>query len=229
MNLRRFSQSIILIGLLSIVIACTQTPSPQMGYTPTVHAPTPLPTRTVQLTPTPTLFRGITAQLGSLPTSCPPGPTFVPTSISSQFPSMVGAGPAWAGAIHPYKQLPLALIWDSNDAMATHNQYGWGHKLLWIVATSVHGSVTIRGTNLSTGMPVYPWGEYATATSTQTTMILNPSDPSVVNEDANRDEHWTQFPGSLTVPGAGCYSLTASWPGGSWRMTFAAGLVQSYA
>ena len=28
----------------------------------------------------------------------------------------------------------------------------------------------------------------------------------------------------LYIPAAGCYALDASWPGGSWRVTFAAGL-----
>ena len=102
------------------------------------------------------------------------------------------------------------------------------HKLLWVVATTLHGSVTIHGTNLSTGAPVYPEAEYATAVSIPTTLVLDPSDPIVLNQDANRDDHWTQFPGSLTVPGAGCYSLEAVWPGGSWQITFAAGVVPSY-
>lgn len=34
--------------------------------------------------------------------------------------------------------------------------------------------------------------------------------------------------GGLTVPGTGRYSLEATWPGGSWHLTFAAGLVPSY-
>jgi hypothetical protein len=152
----------------------------------------------------------------------------MPKTISPQFVPMVGAGPAWAGGIGTYKQVPLALVWAPNDALTTHEEYGWAHKLLWVVATTLHGSVTIRGTNLSTGAPVYPDAEYASATSTPMTLVLDPSDPTVVSQDANRDAQWTQFPGALTVPGAGCYSLEAVWSGGSWQMTFAAGLVPSY-
>ena len=141
---------------------------------------------------------------------------------------MVGAGPAWVGGIGTYKQVPLALVWAPGDALASHYQNGWAHKDLWVVATTLHGSVTIRGTNLSTGAPLYPDAEYAEASSTPTAMVLDPSDPTVVSQDANRDAQWTQFPGGLTIPGAGCYSLEATWPGGSWQMTFAAGLVPSY-
>jgi len=137
---------------------------------------------------------------------------------------MLGAGPAWVGGIGRYNQVPLALVW-SGDASTTHYQNGWAHKDLWVVATTLQGSVTIRGTNLSTGAPVYPDADGASATSTPTVMVLDPGDPTVLKEDANRDAQWTQFPGSLTVPGAGCYSLEAIWPGGSWHMTFAAGFL----
>lgn len=88
--------------------------------------------------------------------------------------------------------------------------------------------MTLHGTNLSTGAPLYLDADYALAASTPTAMVLDPSDPTVLKQDANRDAQWTQFPGSLTVPGAGCYSLEAVWPGGSWQMTFAAGVVPSY-
>lgn len=141
---------------------------------------------------------------------------------------MVGAGPAWASGIGSYKQVPLTLVWAPGDALAYHYQNGWAHKLLWVVATTLHGSVTIHGANLRTGAPLYPDAEYASAASTPTTLVLDPSDPTVLNQDANRDAQWTQFPGGLTVPGAGCYSLEATWPGGSWHLTFAAGLVPSH-
>lgn len=87
--------------------------------------------------------------------------------------------------------------------------------------------MTIRGINLSTGAPVHPSADGAEAMSTPTAMVLDPSDPTVLKEDANRDAQWTQFPGGLAVPGAGCYSLEAVWSGGSWQMTFAAGVVPS--
>ncbi len=151
----------------------------------------------------------------------------MPKTISPQFAAAVGAGPAWGVGIAGYKQVPLALAWSPHDALEYHNQYGWGHKLLWVVATQVQGAVTIHGMNLRTGTPVYPDAEYAEASSTPAALSLNPSDPTVVSRDANRDDQWTQFPGGLTVPGAGCYSLEATWPGGSWHLTFAAGLVPS--
>jgi hypothetical protein len=87
----------------------------------------------------------------------------------------------------------------------------------------MQGAVTIHGVNLQTGVPVSPDAEYAEPSSTPTALILNPNDPAVVSQNSNRDDQWTQFPGGLTIPGAGCYGLSATWPGGSWHLSFAAG------
>lgn len=229
MNIRPLSRMVWLSGLLLLLTACTASSSLQAGHTPTANGsiPTPLATAQPEPSPTPSLFGGAEASLGPLPQTCSLGPIRMPKTISPRFAPAVGAGPAWGVGIGSYKQVPLALVWSPNDASAEHTQYGWAHKLLWVVATHVQGAVTIHGVNLRTGTPVYPDAEYAEASSTSTALILNPSDPTVVSQDANRDDQWTQFPGGLTVPGAGCYSLEATWPGGSWHLTFAAGLVPS--
>ena len=224
MTSKRLSRVLLLTGLLLVLSACTEAPDPQAEHTPTVNTSTPIPTVTAQPSPTPTPFGGASAQLGPLPQTCPLSSIRMPHTISPEFVPMVGAGPAWVAGIIAYKQVPLALVW-SGDASTTHYQNGWTHKDLWVVATTLQGSVTIHGTNLRTGAPLYPDAEYAEASSTPTAMVLEPSDPTVVNQDANRDAQWTQFPGELTIPGAGCYSLEATWPGGSWQMTFAAGMV----
>lgn len=225
MNIRWHFRIVMLAGLVLVLAACTETPVPQAGLTPTVNAFTPIPTTIVQPSPTPTPLGGASAQLGPIPQSCPPSSILAPKTISPKFVPMFGAGPVWAGGIVSYEQIPLALVWTTEDALVTHDQYGWEHKLLWVAATSLHGSVTIRGTNLRTGAPIYPDAEYASAASTLPSLVLEPEDPAVVSQDANRDAQWTQFPGSLTIPGAGCYSLEAVWPGGSWHMIFAAGSV----
>ena len=229
MNIRQLRRMGMLIGLLLLLTACTGASSPQAGHTPTVNVSIPTRTATAQPSPTPTLSPsgGASASLGPLPQTCPLSSIRVPKTISPAFAPMVGAGPAWGGGIGSYKQVPLALVWSHDDALTFHSQHGWKHKLLWVVATTLHGSVTIHGANLSTGAPLYADAEYASAASTPTTLVLDPSDPTVLSQDANRDAKWTQFPGSLSVPAAGCYSLEATWPGGSWHLTFAAGLVPS--
>jgi hypothetical protein len=228
MNIRQLSRMVWLSGLLVVLTASTESSALPAGPTPTTKASTPTPMATAWSLPSPSPFGGAKASLGPLPQTCPLSAIRMPKTISPQFAAAVGAGPAWGVGITSYKQVPLALAWSPHDAFEHHNQYGWGHKLLWVVATQVQGAVTIHGMNLRTGTPVYPDAEYAEASSTPTALILNPNDPTVVSQDANRDDQWTQFPGGLTVPGAGCYSLEATWPGGSWLFTFAAGLVPSY-
>ena len=229
MHIRQRSRIVMLTALLWLLTACTTSSSPQAGRTPTVPVSIPTPMVTVQSlpSPTPSPFGGASAHLGPLPQTCSPSSIRMPKTISPEFAPAVGAGSAWGVGIISYKQVPLALVWAPGDAITTHTQYGWAHKLLWVVATHVQGAVTIHGINLQTGTPVYPDAEYAETSSTPTALILNPSDPTVISQDANRDDQWTQFPGGLTVPGAGCYELSATWPGGSWHLTFAAGLVPS--
>jgi len=107
--------------------------------------------------------------------------------------------------------------------MEFHHSDGWGHKFLWVVDTSVNGLVTIHGANLYDGSPLLPDAEQKVATSTPTMLIVDPQDPNLPNIIGS----WAEFPGGLTIPKAGCYYLIATWPGGSWRITFAAGVVPS--
>ena len=93
-----------------------------------------------------------------------------------------------------------------------------------MVSTSYQGVVTFHGANLRDGSPLYPDAQDADPASTPTTLVVDTRNPNI----ANRGPQWTQFPGGLTIPKAGCYSLEATWSGGSWRITFAAGVVPSY-
>jgi len=212
-----------LAGLLLLLASCSQVAQPTTSATPTVDNahltafaqpyPTypPLPTPT----PSPTPLGGASVRLGPVPQNCPPGPA--PQSIDTAFGPVIGAGPVWAGNfIGPH----ATLAWLPIASAAIHNQYGWPHKLLWIVQDNVKGLVTIRGANLHDGSPLRPDAEQEAATSTPTTLVLDPQDPNIINHA----DQWVEFPGGLTIPEAGCYYLEAHWPGGSWRISFAAGL-----
>jgi len=217
MNSRLFLSRIpILIGLIFVLAACNQAPLSSALPTPTKAPLFRSPTMTAPP------LGGTSTTLGELPQDCPPGP--FQQDISSDFGPAVGADPVWVGAGNFRKQPPLALLWDPADASTYHDQYGWGHKFLYVVATRYQGVVTIRGANLSDHSPVYPDAQDAELTSTPTSLVLDTRNPTI----ANRNDQWTQFPGGLTIPKAGCYSLEATWSGGSWRITFAAGLVSSY-
>jgi hypothetical protein len=107
--------------------------------------------------------------------------------------------------------------------MEFHLADGWGHKFLWVVEDSVKGLVTIHGANLRDGSPLLPSADGQGPTSTLTLLVLDAHDP----HRAMYVDQWAEFPGGLTIPKAGCYYLEATWPGGSWRITFAAGVVPS--
>lgn len=218
---RWLSRLVLLTGLVCVIAACTQASSPQVSPTPTTHSEVPTIMTTQPPSPTATAppLGGPLAQLGPLPKDCPSGPA--PQIISTDFGPAAGANPVWVGAGNFRNQAPLALIWDPTAAQFNHEQYGWGHKFLYVVATSYQGMVTIHGANLSDGSPVYLNAQDAVTTDTSTTLVLDTRSPTI----ANRGPQWTQFPGGLTIPKAGCYSLEATWSDASWRITFAAGLI----
>jgi hypothetical protein len=57
-----------------------------------------------------------------------------------------------------------------------------------------------------------------------TTPKLDPTQPGAYPYNpANPDQVFPEYPSYLFIPRAGCYVLEASWPGGHWRIPFAAG------
>ncbi len=176
------------------------------------HTSTSTPSSTITLIPTPTL-----PPLGAVPQNCPPGPTF---QTLPSIGNVVGTGPVRVdGLVGP----PDALVWSPKEAVQYHTQNGWIHKFLYLVATDVDGLVTIHGMNLQDGSPLLPGADDQAPASTATMLVLDVHEPSITN----RVDQWTEFPGALTIPKAGCYALEADWPGGHWQITFAAGEVPS--
>ncbi len=224
--LRLLIGMIAVIGFALTLVCCSQAPPVQKSTTPTVNSaaltefaqplPTYPPTPTPTITPTP--LGGAFAKLGLLPQDCPPGPA--PQNLDSNLEPAIGSDPVWAVSFSG----PHAMLeWSFTDAQQFHNQYGWGHKMLWVVENNIKGLVSIHGANLNNGLPVRPEAEAASPGSTPTMLVLNPLDPH-----AHYIDQWVEFPGGLIIPQAGCYYLEADWPGGSWRITFAAGVVRSY-
>jgi hypothetical protein len=177
------------------------------------HPPTGTSPPTATLLPTPTA-----PPLGPVPQDCPPGPT--PQTFDPAIGIVVGAGPVWvAGLVGPHAE----LVWGPVEAAQYHTSNGWIHKFRYIVATNIGGLVTIEGANLKDNAPLRPSADDQASTSTATRLVLDTQDPYITN----RIGQWTNFPGGLTIPEAGCYMLEAAWPGGHWQITFAAGEVPS--
>ncbi len=212
-NRQAFSQVVKLIGLILVLVSCTQAPSPQAAKTPTVGSSTLTPTAIATLLPTPTgSATGIEASaenVGPVPQDCPPGPA--PREVDpSEFGPGVGGFPVWGiGFEGPHATVHL------NGLLS--GVYGWGVKVLWAVGPHYTSTVTLHGGNLRTGSPLWLGGGDGLALS----LVLDPLHPGTIT---GSDHGWAEFPGGMDVPQAGCYYLEAHWPGGSWRITFAAGL-----
>jgi len=100
-----------------------------------------------------------------------------------------------------------------------YTQYGWPWKVIWRVSTRYTQPVQLHGGSLRTGTPL--WFQIGEPAST--TPILDPRpDEQQIAQSGNPTE-FVEWKSYLYIPGAGCYYVEADWPGGSWRVTFAAG------
>jgi hypothetical protein len=143
--------------------------------------------------------------LGMVPQDCLPGPT--PKKVTAQFGPLIGGSPIWAaGFAGPHATIPLS-------PQDPYTPYGWTVKILWGIEPGYTHAVTLHGENLRTGARLY---FNVTGQPTPAPVL----DPEAVGTPINQ---WKDFPSHLFIPTAGCYALEATWPGGQWRITFAAG------
>jgi len=204
----------IILGLTLILAACSQPPSPQITATPTIDSAhltafarpyptdTPLPPTTPTSTPPP---------LGAVPQDCPPGPT--PQPISPYIGPAIGSSPVWAvGFGGPHAVLHIPVSYDTYIP-----QYGWTWKLIWEVGPNYTHRITLRGGDLRNSTSL--WFQFSGDPTTSP--ILDAQTPD--HPESVIGNNWAEWGSYLYIPAAGCYYLEASWPGGHWRITFAAG------
>jgi hypothetical protein len=145
--------------------------------------------------------------------------------------SSIGRAPILVGGfIGPYATLPLgpvaramAYTW-----AAPYSLYGWPAPIGLIILNSrITGPVTLSGWDLRTGYPLWfgfivagVWGAPQQVRHTFTLDLPNPSFPA-----GGWDTTETFWYGYAFVPGAGCYAIAATWPGGSWQVIVSAGAV----
>ncbi|HEX5440901.1 MAG TPA: hypothetical protein VFW76_08460 [Ktedonobacterales bacterium] len=201
------------LGSLSIPLpgsgpTATATPTPS----PT---PTPIPTRVAY--PTPTLVQGTPTALGPAPSaaSCTP-PAPAPRTLPATFPGAIGASPLWVAGFDG----PLATR-HIKDPGPGNSRYGWEIGIIFAIEPSLTDPVVVRGERLDNREPL--WFGYKTPS---VAVVLDPQQPGLPDYDnysMGLNEDWAAWESTLHIPAAGCYALEATWPGGSWRVTFAAG------
>jgi hypothetical protein len=170
-----------------------------------------------------------------------PALAHAPASCGASLPLLTSTGPPFSrsaigtasvllgGFVGPYATMLLGRA-ASNEAYgwtAPYSRYGWPAPIGLIVSSNITGPVTLAGWDDRTGYPLWfgfivagTWGAPQVIAPIYT---LNPSNPVVpVGGSTVGEEFWY---GYAFLPGAGCYTLEAMWPGGSWQITVSAGAV----
>jgi hypothetical protein len=134
--------------------------------------------------------------------------------VSPDYAPLLGRAPVWFG---PYLKVDERRSTFHILADAPRTDHGWRVKFLWVIDPGQEAPVTIRGGDLSgdRGLSLEPEGTKVSASAT-----LDPGRPGVPPDPSSG---FKEFPSYVYFPAAGCYFLEATWPGGSWRIVFAAG------
>ncbi|MGO8947043.1 MAG: hypothetical protein ACLQUY_05145 [Ktedonobacterales bacterium] len=166
-----------------------------------------------------------------------------PASCSGTPPALTDVGPlGWAeaigrapvlvdGFIGPSATLTLGPAASANAYgwTAPYSLYGWPAPIILLVHSGVTGPVTLSGWDVRTGYPLWfglvVAGEWGAPQHIVPTLGLDPAHPAIpAGGWTGMEQFWW---GYAFLPGAGCYTLAASWPGGSWRITVSAGAVST--
>jgi hypothetical protein len=191
------------------------------------RSPTPQPTPTPSPYPSPTL---IAPSVGPVPPNCPPSASLVPFAPDAIIPG-VGGPDVWlvAGSFY-FSGSPSAPTQTQTHAIAhlgslsrsAYTPYGWPVLVQVLVASGFTQAITVTGNDLHTGYPLWlAPGPNPVPAAAAPIFTTTPRQPEGSVGDAQQS--WNIWFGALYLPGAGCYTLQASWPGGGWTVHFAAG------
>ena len=101
-----------------------------------------------------------------------------------------------------------------------HNIYGWPILIQLMVADTFTQPVTLSGSNLGSGPTIF--FAFYPGERPMDSLILG-TQQSVINPIQPEQGQKATWIATMFLFGAGCYYLTASWPGDSWTIHFAAG------
>lgn len=210
------------IGSVLSKLGARPTPAPTSAH---VVVPTPLPaTPSPSPYPTPTL---IVPAIGLIPTNCPPGTPLVDFAPDTVIPGIGGSdvwlvAGAFLGALGPHVSASghravaeIGLLSPNNYTLA-----GWPVQVMVLVKNGATRTITLTGHDLHTG---YSLGWSADANNPGAVEEAAPLALIDPNHPVGYAGDFSIWFGVLYLPGAGCYTIHASWPSGSWTVNFAAG------
>ena len=126
---------------------------------------------------------------------------------------------------YPTLRLGPAAVANAYQRQAPYTRYGWPAPIGLILKSGFTGPVTLSGYDLRTGYPLWfgfiVAGDWGAPDKIMPTYVLDPANPIVPAGGSTGTENF--WYGYVFLPGAGCYTISASWPGGGWQATVSAG------
>lgn len=195
------------IGSALAALGAHATPAPTTARfafpTPVPATPTPSPNLT------PTL---IAPSIGPAPSNCPPGSP--PVEFSPAVSPGIGGSDVWlVGPVTGPRSTARIGLLPPN----VYTQFGWPVQIPVLVKVGFAQTISLRGHDLHTGYALW-----LTPGPPEAAMPALTIDPGQL-QSSTSDGQWRIWFGVMYLPGAGCYALHASWPGGGWTVNFAAG------
>ena len=154
--------------------------------------------------------RPVYTSAGPAPQNC----ALVPTVTGER---EIGQSPVWlTGFDGPRATVHLQGF----SEPVAHNIYGWPILIQLMVAKNFTQPVTLTGSNLGSGPTIF--FAFYPGERPMDSLILG-TQQSIINPIQPEPGQKAAWIATMFLFGAGCYYLTASWPGGSWTIHFAAG------
>lgn len=171
---------------------------------------------TAETTPTPASPFG-DPPIGPMPTNCATSPTADPVGPPTAGRA-VGADPVWVDGFDG----GAATISIPNHATGPYASDGWPVQIALVFKRPFSATVTLDGVSPTTFAPLsFSFHGPDGGTPPSAGFALDPH--NVQDLYSSWDDTSAFWFGTLFLPGAGCYALSASWSGGGWRADFAAG------
>ena len=150
-------------------------------------------------------------QLVAAPTDCHASDPLV--RETRPWGRLLGSAPAF-GAFYARADRASGSFTVGEDTRRT--PHGWAVKVLWLLEPGTSVPVTLSGSEVETGSPI--WFDPSDGASGDT-MSLDPKHPGTPSQRHG----WKEYPSLLEFPEAGCYRVQASWANGSWQWSFGFG------
>jgi hypothetical protein len=212
--LRALAAAATLVGLLALLVGGVmgqQRTSHQRAASGGATAPSLTP---LGRSPAPAeLTPSDPAALASLPRQCADGVGASASLVYYGSPAL-GAYPVWVTGFDGDAAPPAVHF--GLQFYRAYTPAGWAWRILLVVPPGYAQAITVRGSRQSDGAPLTL--ETDPPAGAAAALSLDPRQPHW------RIEGWSEWPAWVFLPAAGCYYLEAHWPGGAWRLSFAAGI-----